>query len=70
MTYRDTEMSLGFIDKRLPQQKFEETVELYRQLIQSLPVAVYICNTEGFITLYNKKAAELWGKEPEIGRRG
>ena len=68
MTYRDTEMALGFIDKKLPQQKFAETVELYRQLIQSLPAAIYICDEEGFITLYNKKAVELWGKEPDIGK--
>ena len=61
-------MGLGFVDKKLPQQKFPETVELYRQLIQSLPVAIYMCNAEGFITLYNKKAAELWGKEPVIGK--
>ena len=68
MTYRDTEMGLGFIDKKLPQQKFAETVELYRQLIQSLPAAIYICDAEGFITLYNKKAVELWGIEPVIGK--
>ena len=68
MTYEDTEMALGLIDKKLPQQKFAETVELYRQLIQSLPAAIYICDAEGFITLYNKKAVELWGKEPVIGK--
>jgi PAS domain S-box-containing protein len=68
MSYRDAEIALGIMDKKLPQQKFVETIELYRQLIQSLPAAIYICDAQGFITIYNKPAAELWGKEPEIGK--
>ncbi|WP_166436998.1 PAS domain-containing sensor histidine kinase [Niastella caeni] len=40
----------------------------YQQLIQGLPVAVYTCDANGYILTYNQAAAELWGREPEIGK--
>jgi PAS domain S-box-containing protein len=39
----------------------------YRQILNSLPVAIYTCDGEGYITQYNKGAVELWGRKPEIG---
>lgn len=38
-----------------------------RQLIGLMPVAVYTCDAEGRISFFNRRAAELWGREPEIG---
>lgn len=40
----------------------------YRTLIHLLPSAVYTCDAQGYITLYNRAAAILWGREPEIGK--
>jgi len=40
----------------------------YENLIQSLPTAVYTCDAEGYIQLFNKAAAKLWGREPVIGK--
>src|SRR5438128_1259786 len=40
---------------------------LSQQLLQALPVAIYICDPKGYITMYNKAAVELWGREPELG---
>lgn len=40
----------------------------YRQLLADLPVAVYSTDAAGIITFYNRAAAELWGREPEIGK--
>ncbi|MEO6151160.1 MAG: PAS domain S-box protein [Mucilaginibacter sp.] len=37
-------------------------------LFNYLPVAFYTCNREGYVTSYNRAAAELWGREPEIGK--
>src|SRR4051794_32737721 len=37
-------------------------------IIKNLPIAVYTCNAEGYITAYNKAAATLWGREPEVGK--
>lgn len=40
----------------------------YRDLIQGLPAAVYTCDAQGCIVLYNQAAVDLWGREPEIGK--
>ena len=36
----------------------------YRSLIKTLPVAAYVCDLEGHVTLYNDAAVRLWGREP------
>ncbi|MGZ3750172.1 MAG: PAS domain S-box protein, partial [Mucilaginibacter sp.] len=38
------------------------------ELFDNLPVAVYTCDRNGYITSYNRAAAKLWGREPEIGK--
>jgi PAS domain S-box-containing protein len=40
----------------------------YRQLVESLPAAVYMCDSAGRVTLFNQAAVELWGREPELGK--
>ncbi|OCB78263.1 PAS domain-containing sensor histidine kinase [Flavobacterium piscis] len=52
----------------LSRKKIEGSEKMYRDLIQKLPVATYSCDGEGRIALYNKAAAELWGREPELGK--
>ena len=37
------------------------------QLLQALPVALYMTDATGRITFYNEAAAELWGVHPEPG---
>ena len=37
------------------------------ELLQALPVAVYMTDAEGRITFYNDAAAELWGCRPQLG---
>ena len=39
-----------------------------QQLVAALPVAVYVCEAPGGeIRLWNRRAAELWGREPDLG---
>jgi PAS domain S-box-containing protein len=38
-------------------------------LIEFLPVAVYACDASGRICWFNARAAELWGRSPEIGEK-
>ncbi|OAB28491.1 PAS domain S-box-containing protein [Flavobacterium fryxellicola] len=52
----------------LSRMKIEESEKLYRDLIRELPVAAYACDADGKITIFNKAAAALWGREPEIGK--
>ena len=40
--------------------------EQFRQLVQRLPAAIYTTDIEGFVTMFNKAAVQLWGREPEL----
>jgi PAS domain S-box-containing protein len=44
-----------------------DSEQRYRQLMESLPAAVYMCDAEGHVTLFNQAAVELWGREPVVG---
>jgi PAS domain S-box-containing protein len=54
-------------ERKLMEEALQESEERYKELIQNTPAALYTCDEQGRITLYNKLAADLWGKEPEIG---
>jgi PAS domain S-box-containing protein len=45
-----------------------ESEAQYRQLVQLLPTAVYTCDPDGRIRLFNQAAVNLWGREPEAGK--
>ncbi|GEO11176.1 response regulator [Segetibacter aerophilus] len=49
-------------------KRIEESEKRVRQLIENLPEAVYTCDAEGKIELYNNAAVKLWGREPVIGK--
>ena len=58
--------------KRL-QQALEQSEARYRHLIRALPAAVFTCDSRGYITLFNERATEFWGRRPEVApddRRG
>lgn len=38
----------------------------FRQLLDKLPTAAYMCDAEGLITYFNRQAAELWGRAPAL----
>ena len=37
------------------------------ELIDNMPIAVYVCDASGFIERYNRRTVELWGREPVRG---
>src|SRR5215472_1620159 len=41
--------------------------EHFRELLDSLPAAIYTTDTAGRITFYNRAAVELSGREPQLG---
>jgi PAS domain S-box-containing protein len=43
--------------------------ELDRELIDAIPVAVYVCDHNARIVGFNRRAAELWGREPARDER-
>lgn len=50
-----------------PIEHIAESEERYRTLFDLAPVAVYSCDASGVIRDYNSRAAELWGRKPEVG---
>ena len=43
-----------------------ESEQRMRQLTSLMPAAVYSCDQEGRITFFNRRAAEIWGREPKL----
>ena len=44
----------------------EQAFELPARLFEQLPFAVYICDRDGLVLRYNRRAAELWGRSPKL----
>ena len=42
--------------------------QLTEKLFDNLPIAVYTCDKDGYITSFNQAAAILWGRAPETGK--
>jgi two-component system CheB/CheR fusion protein len=49
------------------EEALRESEERYRALFDLGPVAVYSCDASGEILQFNPRAAELWGRMPEVG---
>jgi PAS domain S-box-containing protein len=45
----------------------EQPFELPARLFEQLPFAVYVCDRNGLVLRYNRRAAELWGRSPTLG---
>jgi PAS domain S-box-containing protein len=45
----------------------DQALELPAQLFEQLPFAVYVCDRDGLVRRYNRRAAELWGRLPKLG---
>jgi PAS domain S-box-containing protein len=46
------------------EEKLQRSEERYRTLFDLVPVAVYVCDADGIIQECNRRATELWGREP------
>jgi len=50
-----------------PDEVLRQIEERFRRLVEVMPVAVYVCDRSGIIQNYNRRAVELWGREPKLG---
>ena len=44
----------------------EQGLELPARLFEQLPFAIYVCDRDGLVLRYNRRAAELWGRTPKL----
>ena len=44
----------------------EQAFELPAPLFEQLPFAVYVCDRDGLVLRYNRRAAQLWGRSPKL----
>lgn len=51
-------------ERREQEQRVKETEKQYFDLIQHLPAAIYTCDVQGRVLIYNNAATELWGRSP------
>jgi PAS domain S-box-containing protein len=54
-------------DRKESEEATRKNQQRYRQLVDSLPAAIYTCDIQGRIELFNEAAVQLWGRTPEIG---
>jgi len=54
-------------EQKRAEEAIRESEERYRTLFDLGPMAVYTIDTSGVIRDFNRHAAELWGREPELG---
>ena len=55
-------------ERKKAEEVLSKTSEHLQQLVKELPAGVYSCDAQGRINFYNKAAAKLWGREPEVGK--
>ena len=53
--------------RRESERAIRQGAQDLKDLIEALPGAVYTTDAKGLITSYNPAAAELWGRDPELG---
>ena len=56
-----------WIERTQAEDALRDSEERYRHVVALMPAAVYTCNREGQLNFYNRRATELWGREPRIG---
>jgi PAS domain S-box-containing protein len=58
---------MDWSERKAAEAKLRASEERYRTLFNLGPVAVYSVDTSGRIDNFNRRAAELWGREPALG---
>ncbi len=57
--------STDITERKAAEEAVADSEKRYRQLIDTLPAAVFTCDQHGKILLYNEACKELWGQVPD-----
>lgn len=52
---------------RLGSVALQQSLRSWDGLVECLPVAIYVCDSDGVIVQYNRQAEQLWGRTPAPG---
>jgi PAS domain S-box-containing protein len=59
--------SVDITERKEVEEKLQKSEQLFRELLEALPAAVYVTDAEGRITYCNEAAVNLWGARPRLG---
>ena len=55
------------MDHRVQERPLPRGAELqFRRLLDRLPAAAYTCDVDGLISYFNRRAVDVWGREPKL----
>lgn len=60
--------TIDVTDLMLARQEVRQKEDFFHQVLDALPAAVYMTDPGGKITYFNRAAADLAGREPQIGK--
>jgi PAS domain S-box-containing protein len=52
-------------ERKRAEEALREGEERLTRLVEVMPAAVYTCDAEGRVTFFNRRAVEIWGREPD-----
>jgi len=63
----NTRLRREIAERRLAEATLYESEERFRALFEMGPVAIWSTDSSGVIQDFNRRSAELWGREPTVG---